>query len=465
MKSYDVIVIGAGSGGLVAATLSNRLGKKTALLEKNKVGGECLHTGCIPSKTLISTAKLLKSLDFTRGRGLPQFIPKKEMDFGMVMDHVDKTVQEIYKNENPEVFQEMGIDVFVHPSGARFINEKQLKIGSETFGFKHAIICTGSSPRLMNLPGAELIEFLHNENFWDIRKLPISVLFLGGGVISAELGQALSRFGSQVTIADRNSRILKILDEDTGEIIRNAFLAEYITLLTESTPKGFRKENGHIVTRFESKGKILEVETEAVFLATGRKPNIHNLDFEKAGVQASENGILVNEYLQTNNPRVYCCGDVVGPMRFTHMASYQAEICVENIIKGKSKKNDLTGIPWAIFTDPEIAHVGLNETMAKNQFNGVQIFKVEATLDRFVTESKTNGFFKLVIDANDKILGAESVGVHSGEWIQLITLGMKNNISLQGYADTVFIYPTFSEIVKKAFVRFLRNKKSANSFS
>ena len=219
-KHYDLAVIGAGSGGLVAATSAKRAGLSVALLEKNKIGGECLHTGCVPSKAFINSAKVYAAARKTNLLGLPSFVEKDKFDFSKVMEHVDSVVQHIYKDENPEVFRKQGIDVYVDKSGAQFINNKEIKIGDEIISAEHTIICTGSSPKRID---AVDIQFLDNENFWEIRKQPKNILFVGGGIISAEIGQSLKHFGSKVTIIDHNQRILKIVDNEITGVLTKKF--------------------------------------------------------------------------------------------------------------------------------------------------------------------------------------------------------------------------------------------------
>jgi pyruvate/2-oxoglutarate dehydrogenase complex dihydrolipoamide dehydrogenase (E3) component len=326
--------------------------------------------------------------------------------------------------------------------------------------FKHAVICTGSSPAKINIPGSQNVNFLQNENFWSIRELPASVTFIGGGVISAEMGQALTRFGSIVTIIDHGDEILKVVDNEARDIIKEVFKNEGITIITSAGLKEFRKSEGNTTTIYEQDGILKKIESEKIFLAIGRQPNVYGMDLEKAGVEYTEKGIKTNNFLQTTNANIYSCGDVTTPAKFTHTASHQANIIIENILHGNIKENDLSVLPWAIFTEPEIAHVGLSELQARQKFGDtIQIFKVDATIDRFITDGNTTGFLKVIFNENDFVIGADAIGAHSGEWIQLITLAIKNKIPAESMAETIFAYPTYSEIVKKVFTRFLRTKE------
>ena len=460
MKEYDVVVIGAGSGGLVAATTANRKGLKVALLEKNKIGGECTHYGCIPSKALLHSIKMYEATKhLTENYGLNGLTIYGKPDFSALMEHVNQIVQDVYSNETPEIFEGQGIDVFVNRTGASFIDKNTVTIGDEIMTFKYAVICTGSSPQEIHMPGSDEIEFLTNENFWSIRKLPESVLFVGGGVISAEMGQALARFGSKVTILDRNPRILQAVDNEVAKTMIEIFKNGGVEIICPAELKRFRNEMGSVVVSYLQNGQEKEVSAESFFLAIGRQPNVAGLDLEKAGIIFSEKGINTNSNLQTSAPNIYACGDVTSPFKFTHAASYQANIVIENILTGNTLQNDLSVFPWAIFTEPEIAHVGLSEKQAKEKFGDkVAVFKVDANLDRFVTDKKTTGFLKVIFDAENFVIGAEGIGAHAGEWIQLLTIAIKNKIPAESFSNTIFPYPTYSEIVKKAFTRYLRTK-------
>jgi pyruvate/2-oxoglutarate dehydrogenase complex dihydrolipoamide dehydrogenase (E3) component len=460
MERYDLAVIGAGSAGLVAALTANRAGKRVAMLEKNKIGGECTHSGCIPSKTFISSARVFHAMNTVEALGLAS-VHTGYFDFAGVMEHVNSVVQGIYAREQPQVFQDQGIDVFVHNSGARFLNDREIQLGDKVIQATHTIICTGSSPRVVPITGHRAGDIFTNESFWETRVQPHSIVFLGGGVIAAELGQALVRLGTDVTIVDLGPRILRVVDDEVAELAIAALQEDGIRVLSNSlvTSCSLREEGPNTIF-LEQEGEERQIQTDAVLFATmGRVPNIAGLDLEKAGVEYDQRGIKTNDYLQTTTENIYAAGDVTTPFKFTHTASYQARVCIQNILHGNQVVNDLSVLPWVIFMDPEIGHVGLSEAQAREQYGDVHVFKVgTGTVDRFITESETTGFMKVVMDENDNILGADAIGAHAGEWIQFITLAMKSKLPITAFTDMIFAYPSFSEIVQKVFSRYLRTK-------
>ena len=461
MKKYDLIVIGAGSAGLTAVTTAQRRGLKVALLEKNKIGGECTHTGCIPSKAFLYSSKMFHATkNLKNNYGLDGLKISGKANFKAVMQQVDGIVQSIYKSETPAVFEKQGIRVFVHKSGAQFLDKNSVQIGKEILQFKNSLICTGSSPRVVETDGSGDIDFLDNENFWSLSKMPESVLFIGGGIVSAELGQALARFGCRVSILDRNPEILAPVDKDAKEIIVEIFKKEGINIICSAELKNLRKGKNKITATYSQNGKMKIISAGRIFAAAGRQPNISGMNLVKAGIEFTEKGIIINSFLQTSNPNIYACGDVAFTQKFTHAASYEATNAIDNITGKTKRKNDLFPLPWVIFTEPEIAHTGLTEKEAKEKYgDAVSVFKVNADFDRFVTDRNATGYLKVILNSKNLVVGADAIGAHAGEWIQLLTVAIKNKIPAERFADTIFAYPTYSEIVKKAFTRFLRSQK------
>ena len=460
---YDIVIVGAGGGGITAAFEAQRRGAKVALLEKYKIGGECTHSGCVPSKALIDVAKNFHAASESPHHGLHQLDVASGFQFDRAMEHVAAVVDGIYAHEQPKRFNDLGIDTFIHPSGARFVDEHTIQIGEDRVTGDHVIIATGSGPRLLPAEGDEPVGLLNNENFWELREQPETIAFLGGGVISAELGQALARFGSKVTIIDRNETILGSVDPDVAAYLIDQFEVMGIEMITMADAQVCSKDSdGRICVELQEGPTDAKVSrtlvVDELFVAIGRVPNINGLGLENAGIASTRDGITVNDAMQTSVPHIYAVGDVASRAKFSHVANYQAELVVRNLLNGEDRRVDLSALPWAIFTDPEIGHVGMTETEAREVHGEVQTFTVDAATDRFITDTKTGGFIKVVMDRNNRILGCTGVGAHAGEWVQVLTLAIKHQLTAEDLADTIFSYPTYAEIVKKAFSRFLRTK-------
>ena len=462
-NQYDVVIVGAGGGGITAAFEAQRRGAKVALLEKHKIGGECTHSGCVPSKALIDVAKNYHAIQQSHKRGLPAHDVVTGFDFSAAMEHVKSIVDGIYAHEQPKRFNDLGIDMYVHPSGGRFVDAHTIEIGGEQLRGDNIIIATGSGPRLLPVDKDNPVDLLNNENFWELRVQPERIAFLGGGVISAELGQALARFGTKVTIIDRNDRILANVDPDVAGYLSQTFEDMGIEIITQADAQICSKDSdGKICIDIQQGPKesktARKLSVDQLFVSIGRVPNLNGLDLEAAGIEYTRHGVTVNDSLETSVPHIFAVGDVAARAKFSHVANYQAELAVRNLLNGETRQNDLTVLPWAIFTDPEIGHVGITEAQAKEKYQGVQTFSVDAATDRFITDSKTGGFLKVVMDSDNRILGGTGVGAYAGEWIQVLTLAIQQNLRAEDIADTIFAYPTYTEIVKKAFSRFLRTK-------
>ncbi len=456
MKEYEICVIGAGSAGLVAATKANRLGAKTSLVESDKIGGECLNSGCIPSKTFLHSANLYYNCRNAGEVGLTAGLIAKP-DMGKIMEHVQEVIDSLARQEDQETFQKIGIDV--HLGKSHFISKNILSVNGKEITSKYFIICTGSLPRIPPIETLQNIPYLTNINFWDQKKLPQRILIGGAGPIGIELGQALSRIGSEVYITTRSGKILQKEDEEISEEMKKILIGEGIKFLDHVQINRFKKDGSRIIVQYDKNGSAEELEVDAVLVSIGRKPNIAELDLENAGVEYDKKGIIVNDELKTSTANIYACGDVIGKYLFTHAAAYYAEIAVNNILKVKKTNISQIVIPWVTFTVPEIAHVGLTEQEAREKFRDISLLHVNATIGRFRAENATKGFIKIILDKNDIIIGAHALCAHAGEYIQNLTLAMQHRITIQQLANTIYPYPTFSEIVKKAFSRYLRGKK------
>ena len=407
---YDIVIIGAGGGGITSAFEAQRRGAKVALIEKHKIGGECTHSGCVPSKALIDVAKSYHAIESSTSHGLHEIDVATGFDFARAMEHVKSIIDGVYAHEQPERFHGMGIDTYIHPSGGSFVDANTVSIGDDQITGDHFIITTGSAPRLLPTEGDQPVPFLNNENFWDIRELPETIAFLGGGVISAELGQSLARFGSKVTIIDRNDRILGSVDPDVAGYLAEQLVEQGIEMITSADAKVCSTDaDGKICIDIaegpEGEKTDRKLTVDQLFIAIGRIPNINGLNLEAAGVEYTRHGITVDESMTTTAPHIVAIGDVASRAKFSHVANFQGERVVRNILGNKNDTIDIRPLPWAIFSDPEIGHVGLTEAQAREiHGDGVQTFTVDAATDRFRTDSKIGGFIKVVMDENDVYL-------------------------------------------------------------
>jgi pyruvate/2-oxoglutarate dehydrogenase complex dihydrolipoamide dehydrogenase (E3) component len=424
-------------------------------VESNIIGGECLNSGCIPSKTFLYSANLFYNSRKAGELGLPTGIGVKP-DLGKIMEHVRKLINSMARSENEETFQKMGIDVYSGRS--YFVSKNILSVNGEEISSKYFIICTGSLPAIPPIETLQNVPYLTNENFWNQDELPLKTLIMGAGPIGIELGQALSRLGSEVSIATRSGAILKKEDDEVALEMKKILMDEGLKFLTNIQIKQFEKDGSQIIVQYDKNGTAVELAVDTVLVAIGRKPNIAGLELENAGIEYKKEGIIVSDELKTTAENIYACGDVIGKYLFTHAASYYAEIAVNNILKTKKITISQIVMPWVTFTDPEIAHVGMTEKEAREKFMDINLLHADTTLDRFRTENTTKGFIKIILDKNDTIIGAHALGAHAGEYIQNLTLAMQHNITIQQLSGTIYPYPTFSEIVKKAFSRYLRTK-------
>lgn len=456
--NFDLAVVGGGSAGLVAATTAKRLGASVVLIEKHKTGGECLHTGCVPSKTLIHAAKVYHEMKHASKYGLPNF--NQPVDFARVMNHVHTVIGSLYHHESPSALREAGIAVI--EGNPVFESSTVLSMNGARVNAEKTIICTGSSPLILPIAGLDSVPYLTNESLWTVRTLPQSMLIIGGGPISVEIGQALARFGTRVTIVELLPRILPNEDEEVSVELKKILSEEGVRCITSAkVVKVQTTQQG--VEVFVDRGDSHDtIEVEALLVSIGRSPNVTGLRLEEAGVNYLRRGIEVNRYLQTSSPNIYACGDVVGPYRFTHTAGYQADIAARNALNGNMVENDLSVLPWVTFTDPEVARIGLTETEARQKFGNVRVLRVSGeSVDRPKTESNEKGFLKMILDVNEQILGVHAIAPHAGEYIHEAALAMQNGLGIEAIGRLIHAYPTHAEMLKKAATRYLRSKETA----
>jgi pyruvate/2-oxoglutarate dehydrogenase complex dihydrolipoamide dehydrogenase (E3) component len=453
---YDLIVIGGGSAGLVAAGGAAILGAKVALIEKHKLGGDCLYTGCVPSKSFIRSARFAAEMRKADSLGFRvQGLEFKDDKFSAITNRVQKIIEVIEHHDSPEVFEEMGVEVIF--GEAKFVSNDEMEIvlrngEKRVVKSKRFCISTGSRPFVPPIEGLKETGFITNEEVFHLTELPEKLVVLGAGAIGLELGQSFARLGSKVTVVEMADRVLIKEDEEVSALMEKILQTEGVEILTKTKAVKASKNGNKKIITCEKDGKNFEIEADEILCAVGRKANVENLDLEKANVKFDSKQIFTDEYLRTSNKKIYAAGDVTGHFQFTHTADYEAQHVIQNafLFFPLTKKVDFSVIPWATFTEPEVARVGLTETEAKAKFGEkIKVFKVEFTdNDRANAESETVGFAKIVTLKGKKIVGASIVGAHAGELIHEFVLAMRHNLTLSNLNKAIHVYPTFAKITQ-----------------
>jgi len=461
MYDYDVVVIGAGSAGLVACKLANGLGKKTALIEKGRIGGDCTWFGCIPSKTLIKSANIAHQTTRLKDFGLAP-LNSIELDAGKVMLHVRSVVQADAASHPAESYEAEGINVFL--GHARFVDSHRIEVVDKQISSKSFVICTGSSPAVPPVEGIENVSFLTNESIFDLEILPESMIVLGAGPIGIELSAALNRLGVKMTVILRSGQILKKEDKELASRLMEILRVEGVTILTNTQTKRFFQDHNKITTTVEDKQGQRDIEAESVLVAVGRRPNIDELALEKAGVDFDAKGIKVDMHLRTTAKNIYAAGDVVPPYLFTHIAEYEAVIATINAcVPLPIKKTNYKNVLWCTFTDPELAHAGLTEEQARERYGDkVKVYWWEhKDVDRAKTDLEENGFSKIICDNKGKLLGIHILGHSAAELMHEAQLAKTMGLSFSKIASVIHVYPSYSDAVrqpaKKCYIDLLKS--------
>lgn len=446
---YDLIVIGGGAAGLVAATGGAALGAKTALIEKNKLGGDCTWYGCVPSKTLLKSAQVFSLIKRLKEFGISAGADIK-LDNSQVMTHVRDVIKKISEHHPPEVFEKRGIKmIFGNP---KFLDPHTVDLNGAKISAKRFIIAAGSHPMVPPIDGSKDISYLTNENVFDLEVLPKSLAVLGGGPIGMELSLAFARLGVEVSIIEMLNRLMAREDKEISDILVDEFKAEGIKIYTGEKAVWFSKDGGLISITLEDKDKKQSVvKAESVLIAVGRAANVLGLDLEKAGVKYSNKGVEVDATLRTSAKNIYACGDAAGPYQFSHMAEYQAIIAVGNALFPFKRKVDYSAVPWCTFTDPEVARVGLTEDEARTQYRDIKVYRsLYSGNDRAVTDMEEKGLAKVITDKKGYILGAHIAGANAGEIIHEYALAKSSKLKIRNLSTTIHIYPTLAQVVKRS---------------
>ncbi|MEZ4752025.1 MAG: mercuric reductase [Bdellovibrionota bacterium] len=454
-ETYNLAVLGAGSGGLVCAAGAAGLGAKVLLIEKHKMGGDCLNTGCVPSKALIKSAKVAAQVRQAERFGVRS--DGMSVDFRAVMERVQSTIRTIEPHDSAERFRGLGVDVQFGPGS--FVSPHEVTNGERTFRAKKIVIATGSRPAVPSIEGLEKVQVLTSENIWELRELPKNLVVIGGGPIGCELAQCFARFASKVTIVTQGDRLLERDDLEASAALAEALVSEGIEICFETTPQKVSGEVGNLKLECRSKtGTNTQVSCDALLIAAGRLPNIENLNLEGVGIRFNSRGVEVNDRLQTTLSHVYACGDVAGPYLFTHTADFQARAILRNGLFPGSKAIDYRVIPWCTYTDPEIAQVGMTEALANQQGIAYDVTRYDLKdLDRAICDGTNRGFVKVITHkGKDSILGATIVGEHAGDLLQEFVLAMQNGLGLKKIAGTIHTYPTLAEGPKRTADAWMR---------
>lgn len=458
---YNLVVIGAGSAGLVTAYIAAAINAKVALIERDEMGGECLNTGCVPSKALLKSASLLAAARSSDKLGIRSM--RAEFDFRDVMARVHDVIAAIAPHDSVERYEKLGVDCIA--GEAKVVSPWEVDVGGRRLTARSLVIATGSRPVVPPIEGLDNIDFLTSDTLWGIEEQPKKLVVLGGGPIGCELTQAFARLGSDVTIVEMGSQLLGREDEDAaGAILESLRERDAVTVALSTKAVRCEGEGASGTLVCERDGEEVRYEFDRLLLALGRKPNAKSAGIEDIGVELADNGtVSVDPYLRTNFPSISVCGDVAGPYQFTHVAAHQAWYAsVNSLIRPFwSFRVDYSVIPWCTFTDPEVARVGHNETSARD--DGVEF---EATtyrideLDRAITDGVANGFVKVLTPpGKDRILGATIVAAHAGEMIAEFVLAMKHGLGMNDLLGTIHVYPTMMEANKYAAGAWKRANK------
>ncbi|MEE8342568.1 MAG: FAD-dependent oxidoreductase [Gammaproteobacteria bacterium] len=447
----NLIVIGAGSAGLVTAYIAAAVKAKVTLVEKHKMGGECLHVGCVPSKALIRSAKFLSHVRRAKEFGIKS--ASVEFDFAQIMERVQRVIKTVEPHDSVERYTALGVECL--QGEAKITSPYTVEVDGRTLSARAIVIATGGRPFVPPIPGIEDTGYLTSDTVWDLRELPQRLLVLGGGPIGCELAQCFARFGSQVIQVQRRPRILVREDPEFSKMLLDRFREEGVDVRVQHNPKEFKLENGHKLLICEHNNTEVSIEFDELLVAIGRKAHTQGFGLDELGVTVGPRGTLeVNEYLQTNFPNIYACGDVTGPYQFTHVAAHQAWYCAVNALFGRFKKFrvDYSVIPWATFTDPEIARVGLNEQEAKEKDIPYEVTTYGIDdLDRAIADEEAHGLVKVLTEpGKDRILGVTIAGEHAGDLIAEFVAAMRNGFGLNKILGTIHIYPTLVEANKYA---------------
>lgn len=445
-ETYDICVIGGGSAGLSVAAGASQMGARVVLVEKGEMGGDCLNTGCVPSKALIAAAHAAHAGRAASAFGIDFAEPK--IDFARVHAHIHGTIARIAPHDSVERFEGLGVRVI--KAHARFVSDREVEADGVRVKARRFVVATGSRAAAPPIPGLSDVPYMTNESVFEMTELPKRLVVIGGGPIGIEMAQAFARLGSEVTVLER----FTILPKDEPEavaVVRKALLADGVELCENVEIASVAKDGDGIAISGKHDGADMKLSVSHILVAAGRTPNTNGLDLERAGIDYGPKGIAVDARMRTSNKRVHAIGDVAGGPQFTHVAGYHAGIVIRNALFGLPAKVDYRALPWVTYTDPELAHVGLTEAQAREAGGEVKTLSESFShIDRALAEKREEGLIKIVIDGKGRVLGATIVGPYAGEMIGFWALAINQRVKLSALAGLILPYPTLSEISKRA---------------
>ena len=455
---FDLGVIGGGAAGLTITAGAAQLGAKTLLIEKeNELGGDCLHYGCVPSKTLIKTAKVYHEIKHAVKFGLPQ-VDIKPVDFQQVSNRIRSVIDVIQKHDSVERFCSLGAKVEF--GQAEFIDEHSIRLHGKTYSAKTWTIATGSSPANPPFAGLDTVSYLTNKDIFYLDKLPGSMIILGGGPIAIEMAQAFNRLGTRVNVIQRSNQILSKEDKDMADIVMAQLSGEGVYFALDTSIVKIMEENGSKQVTIKNKeGKVETISAETLLVAMGREPNINGLGLDNIGLTFTNKGIEVDSRLRTNHKHIYAAGDITGKYQFTHAAGYEGGIVISNAIFHLPRKTDYTFLPWCTYTSPELASIGLNEKGATAAGIKYSVWTEEfKNNDRSLAEGEETGKIKMLLDEKEKTIGVQILGPHGGDLLGEWVAVLNGKVKLSTLAGAVHPYPTLGEINKRVAGSFLSGK-------
>jgi pyruvate/2-oxoglutarate dehydrogenase complex dihydrolipoamide dehydrogenase (E3) component len=446
---YHLVVIGAGTAGLVSAAGAAALGAKVALVERHLMGGDCLNFGCVPSKALLRAARAIADVRSSGEFGV-EIRGEVQIDFPAVMARMRRLRADISRNDSTQRFRELGVDVFF--GSAHFTGPDRAMVGDKSLHFRRAILATGTRPAIPAIPGLAEAGYLTNESIFSLTALPARLAVIGAGPIGCELAQAFARFGSRVTLIGNHEQVLPREDADAAALVTEQLQCDGVEVALATQVAKIEMQDGAKLLSLQHQGQTRSIPADAILVAVGRTPNVEQLGLDEARVDFDTmKGVLVNDRLQSSNGRIFAAGDICSRFKFTHAADAYARIAVQNALcYGRAKASALV-VPWCTYTDPEIAHVGLDEKDAREQGIAIDTFMQEFQfVDRAILDGEASGFAKIHVRAGtDRIVGATIVSRHAGEMIGEVTLAMVGKLGLKTLAKTIHPYPTQTEALQK----------------